>query len=163
MKKIGLLSDTHSHIDDKMIRFLESVDEIWHVGDIGDFKVIEILRGIAPVKAVFGNIDSNELRQEFSEVEQFTIEKVPVFMTHIGGYPDKYVPGIKAQLIENNVKLFISGHSHILKVIYDKELNCLHINPGASGIYGLHRLRTMVRFNIDNSDIKNLEVWEHKR
>ncbi len=163
MKKIGLLSDTHSHIDDKMLKFLESVDEIWHAGDIGCFRVIEKLKSIAPVKAVFGNIDNNEMRQEFSQVELFDCEYVPVFMTHIGGYPDKYLPGIKAQLIKSNTKLFISGHSHILKVMFDKKLNCLHINPGAAGIYGIHKLRTMVRFGIDNTVIKDLEVWEHKR
>lgn len=163
MVKIGLLSDTHGHLDEKMNNFFKDVDEIWHAGDIGNLKLIDELRGIKKIRAVYGNIDNHELRQEIPKVLVFQIEKVKVIITHIGGYPKHYSPGIKAILKENKPQLFISGHSHILKVIYDKELDLLHINPGASGVQGFHKLRTMVRFTIDKNQIKDLEIWEYKR
>lgn len=163
MRKIGLLSDTHSYLDDPMKKFLASVDEIWHAGDVGNLAVIEGLKDIAPLRVVFGNIDNNQLRQEFNKIEHFKVEDIPVLMTHIGGYPQKYAPGISQAIKSNGVKLFVSGHSHILKVIFDKKLDCLHINPGAAGIYGQHSVRTMVRFSISESKIHDLEVWEQSR
>jgi len=163
MIKIGLLSDTHSYIDDKMLVFLEKVDEIWHAGDIGSYEVIERLNNVAKVRAVYGNIDNNIIRQEFNANEVFNLEDIPVYMTHIGGYPDRYAPRVKNKIIKERSKIFISGHSHILKVIYDKKLNCLHLNPGAAGKSGFHTVRTMIRFEIDNTNIQNLEIWEHKR
>lgn len=163
MVKIGLLSDTHGHLDEKMLNFLNDANEIWHAGDIGNNSLTDELKKIKPVRAVYGNIDNNELRMEFSEVLIFTIENVKVVITHIGGYPKSYAPGIKKLLITEKPQLFISGHSHILRVIYDKDLECLHINPGAAGIQGFHKLRTMVRFTIDDTKIKDLEIWEYKR
>lgn len=163
MKRIGLLSDTHSHMDEKMKQFLSGLDEIWHAGDIGNFEVIDELKKIAPLRCVYGNIDNYKIRQEYSEKEIFQVEKVNVLMTHIGGYPKKYAPGILSLIKNHNIDLFISGHSHILKVIFDKNSDCLHINPGACGIQGLHRVRTMVRFSVSNSKIENLEIWESNR
>ena len=163
MIKIGLLSDTHGHIDDKMINFLKSVDEIWHAGDIGNIEILEKLAKNRPVRAVYGNIDNHKLRQEYHKFAIFNVESVKVIMTHIGGYPKRYAPGVRKLLLEEQPKIFISGHSHILKVIYDKDLELLHINPGAAGVEGFHILRTMVRFTIDDDDIKDLEIWEYKR
>lgn len=163
MIKIGLLSDTHSYIDKNMLEFLSPVDEIWHAGDIGSYDVIEQLDMVAKVRAVYGNIDNNFIRQEYNKAEIFDIENTSVLMTHIGGYPDRYAPGIRNKIISEQSKIFISGHSHILKIIYDKKLNCLHLNPGSAGKSGFHRVRTMIRFEINNSDIRNLEIWEHPR
>lgn len=163
MIKIGLLSDTHSHIDEKMLTFFSGVDEIWHAGDIGSLEVADKLSKLTKTRCVFGNIDDHRIRQEFNNTEIFEIENISVFITHIGGYPQKYAPGILQQLKQNGTKLFISGHSHILKVIFDKKLECLHINPGAAGIQGMHHVRTMVRFSISGDKIENLEIWEHPR
>ncbi|MDA3894088.1 MAG: metallophosphoesterase family protein [Salinivirgaceae bacterium] len=163
MVKIGLLSDTHGHLDEKMLNFFKSVDEIWHAGDIGNIELIDKLKHFKKVRAVTGNIDNHLLRQDYQEISIFTIEKLKVVMTHIGGYPPKYDAGMKILLRKERPGLFISGHSHILKVIFDKELNLLHINPGAAGIQGFHLLRTMVRFEITDGIMKNLEVWEFKR
>jgi len=163
MTRIGLLSDTHGHLDDKMLGFLADVDEIWHAGDIGTLSLLNELRAFKPIRAVYGNIDATEIRQECPEVSIFTIEKIKVVITHIGGYPKHYVQGIKQLFVKEKPQLFITGHSHILRVIYDKELECLHINPGAAGIQGFHKLRTMVRFTIDDANIKELEIWEYKR
>ena len=163
MTKIGLLSDTHSHIDDKILNFFNNVDEIWHVGDIGSWEVVDKLKSIKPLRAVYGNIDGPEFRQEFEGALIFKCENVQIVMTHIGGYPGKYEKGIKQILKENPVKLFISGHSHILKVIYDKELDLLHINPGAAGMSGIHQVRTAIRFSIDKDKISNLEILELER
>lgn len=163
MKKIGLLSDTHSHIDNKILDFFKDVDEIWHVGDIGSWEVVDKLKAIKPFKAVYGNIDGTKFRQEFELALKFKCENVDVLMIHIGGYPGKYEKGIKQMLKENPIKLFISGHSHILKVIYDKELDLLHINPGAAGKFGPHIVRTAVRFIIDNEKISNLAILELER
>jgi len=160
MTKIGLLSDTHSYIDDKILEFFKEVDEIWHVGDIGDIEVLNRLKAIKPVRAVYGNIDGQELRYELQEILIFKIEKVKVLMIHIGGYPKKYAKGIKQILREEKPQLFITGHSHILKVMYDKELDVLYINPGAAGKSGFHRVRTAMRFVIDNDKIKDLEILE---
>jgi len=163
MTKIGLLSDTHSHLDDKILAFFKDVDEIWHVGDIGNWEVVEKLKSIKPLRAVYGNIDGTDFRQEFKLVENFSCENIRVLMIHIGGYPGKYAKGIKQFLKENRVKLFISGHSHILKVMHDKKLDVLHINPGAAGLSGFHKVRTAIRFSIDKDKISNLEILELER
>ncbi len=163
MKKIALLSDTHSYIDDKIIDFIKSVDEIWHAGDIGNMEVLEQLKRIKPTRAVYGNIDGFELRNELAESLLFDCENVKVFITHIGGYPKKYAKGIKAILRELKPQLFIAGHSHILKVMYDKELELLYMNPGAAGKSGFHKVRTALRFTVENDKIKDLEILELKR
>ena len=160
MKKIGLLSDTHSCWDEKYRKYFEDCDEIWHAGDIGTLDVTDKLSEIAPVRAVFGNIDSHDIRREFSETLRFKCEDVDVLMKHIGGYPGRYDPSVRGMLFVRPPKLFISGHSHLLKVMYDKTLGCLHINPGAAGKYGFHKVRTLVRFVIDRDQIRDLEVIE---
>jgi len=163
MTKILLLSDTHSHIDDAILKYVQTVDEVWHAGDIGDIKVTDAIEAIKPLRAVYGNIDNQEIRQAFPEVQNFTVEDVKVWMTHIGGYPGRYSAGIAKQLDIEKPKLFISGHSHILKVIQDKKRQILHMNPGAVGKSGFHQVRTMLRFDIDKDTIKNLEVIEWNR
>lgn len=164
MRKILLLSDTHSYIDDRILEYASQADEVWHAGDIGDIKVSEILKKTVPVfKAVYGNIDGTEIRKEFPLNLRFFCEKVDVWMTHIGGYPGKYAPIIREEIKLNPPKLFICGHSHILKVMNDKKLHLLHMNPGAIGIYGFHKVRTMLRFEINQETIQNLEVIEFTR
>lgn len=160
MKKILLLSDTHSFIDDQILKFVKQADEVWHAGDIGSIDVIDTIRNHKPVRAVYGNIDDYKIRLEFPLDLRFTIEDVSVWMTHIGGYPNKYDLRIKGEITENPPKVFICGHSHILKVIFDKKLNLLHINPGAAGKHGFHSIRTMVRFEISDGNISNLEIIE---
>ena len=160
MKKIGLLSDTHAYWDDKFGHYFADCDEIWHAGDIGSEEVLRRLEKIKPVRAVCGNIDGYLLRLECPEKLRFRIEDVDVFMTHIGGYPGKYNPALKSELCADPPKLFVCGHSHILKVMYDKSLNMLCINPGAAGKFGFHQIRTLLRFVIDGNDIKDLEVIE---
>jgi putative phosphoesterase len=163
MKKILLLSDTHGHIDDDIIKYVKQADEVWHVGDIGNLKVTDTIKALKPIRAVYGNIDDDKARIEFPEHDRFLCEHVDVWITHIGGYPNKYDMRVKNDIIKNPPKLFISGHSHILKVMYDKKLNLLHMNPGAVGKYGLHKVRTMLRFTIDGEKIDNLEVIEFKK
>ena len=160
MKKILLLSDTHSHIDDRIIFYAEQADEIWHAGDIGLISVTDALKKIKPLKAVFGNIDDHEVRKEFPLNQRFFCEGVDVWITHIGGYPGKYSPAIREEIKKNPPKLFICGHSHILKVMNDKTLNLLHMNPGAAGKHGFHKKRTMLRFKIEDERIFDLEVIE---
>jgi putative phosphoesterase len=160
MKKIGLLSDTHGYWDTKYETYFGSCDEIWHAGDIGSLDVAVNLSTIKPLRAVYGNIDGQPLRQQFPKTLHFKVEEVSVMMTHIGGYPHRYEPSIRKELFETRPQLFIAGHSHILKVIYDKTLECLHINPGAAGKYGFHVVRTLIRFVIDGKAIKDLEVIE---
>lgn len=160
MKQIGLLSDTHSYWDERFNQYFADCDEIWHAGDIGSLEVIERLSKICPVRAVYGNIDGQNIRTVFPEVNRFTIENTTVLMKHIGGYPGKYDKSVKHLLLEEPPQLFISGHSHILKVLFDKKLNLLHINPGAAGKYGFHTIRTIVRFKIDNGNFTDLEVIE---
>ena len=160
MRRIGLLSDTHGYWDERYLTYFKECDEIWHAGDIGTTEIIEKLSAFRPVRAVYGNIDGKELRFQFPEVNRFRIEGVEVLIKHIGGYPGKYDPSIRAQLFVNPPQLFISGHSHILKVKYDQTLNMLHINPGAAGIQGFHKVRTLIRFTIDGTDFTNLEVIE---
>lgn len=161
MKRIGILSDTHSCWDDRFETHFKDCDEIWHAGDVGDISVIARLEEICPVvRAVHGNIDNGIVRRRCREVERFEVEGVGVLMTHIGGYPGRYAPGVRRMIIEYRSGLFISGHSHILKVMYDKELDCLHINPGASGHHGWQKERTLVRLVIDNGTMRDLEVIE---
>ncbi len=160
MTKIGLLSDTHNFLDERIFIHFDSCDEIWHAGDIGSLTVTDALSEFKPLRAVYGNIDGVELRRMFPLHNRFQCEDVDVWLTHIGGYPGKYAPEVRAELFINPPQLFISGHSHILKVQYDKKLNLLHINPGAAGKYGFHTIRTLVRFEIDGKNIQNLEVIE---
>ena len=163
MKKILLISDTHGYIDEKIVKYANKVDEIWHAGDIGDISVSDKLKKIKPLRAVYGNIDDQKIRAEFPLHNRFICEKVNVWITHIGGYPKRYNPKILKELKSNPPDLFISGHSHILKVINDKQLDLLHINPGAIGKHGLHRVRTMIQFEINGKKIENLSVIEFKR
>lgn len=160
MKKILLLSDTHSHIDDTILKYARLADEVWHAGDIGDLNVTDQLAKLKPLRAVYGNIDDDKARLEFPLHNRFMCEGVDVWITHIGGYPGKYSPPIRAELTANPPKLFICGHSHILKVMFDKKLNLLHMNPGAAGISGFHTVRTMLRFVIDGDKVKELEIIE---
>lgn len=158
--KILLLSDTHGYIDTQMLKFVTQADEVWHAGDIGNLAVTDTIKELKPLRAVYGNIDGTDVRKEFPLNQLFSIENISVIMTHIGGYPNKYEKRVELLLKEKKPKLFISGHSHILKVMYDKKMQLLHINPGAAGKYGFHKIRTMVRFEITNSEIKNLEIIE---
>ena len=160
MKKILLLSDTHSYIDDQMIKYIKQADEVWHAGDIGDINVTDTIQKHTILRAVYGNIDDKDVKNSFPLDAKFTIENVTVWMTHIGGYPKRYYHRIRDDINKNPPKLFITGHSHILKVMFDKKLKLLHMNPGAVGKYGIHKVRTMLRFEIDNTEIKNLEIIE---
>ena len=163
MTKILLLSDTHGFIDDKIIKYVKQADEVWHAGDIGDLKVTDAIKKIKPLRAVYGNIDDAKARTEFPLNNRFLCEEVDVLITHIGGYPGRYSPAIKDEIYSKPPQLFISGHSHILKVMNDKKIGLLHMNPGAAGKHGLHQVRTMLRFEIDGRKIQNLEVIEFKR
>ena len=160
MKRILLLSDTHGHLDDRIKKYAAEADELWHAGDIGSTAVSDELQKIKPLKAVFGNIDGAEIRKEFPLNARFMCEEVEVWITHIGGYPGRYSPAVKEEIQNNPPKIFISGHSHILKVMPDKKLDLLHMNPGAAGKQGFHQMRTMLRFKIDGAEIKDLEVIE---
>ncbi len=160
MTKILLLSDTHSHIDATILKYINLADEVWHAGDIGNLLVTDQIKKIKPLRGVFGNIDDDVARMEFPLHNRFMCENVDVWITHIGGYPEKYNPNIREELSLNPPKLFICGHSHILKVIFDKKNNFLHMNPGAAGISGFHQVRTMLRFVIDGDKIKDLEIVE---
>ncbi|WP_375236245.1 metallophosphoesterase family protein [Winogradskyella sp.] len=163
MKKILLLSDTHSHIDENILKYVKLADEVWHAGDIGDLKVTDAIKKLKPLKAVYGNIDDAKARAEYPEHNRFMCEDVDVWITHIGGYPPRYNNRVRERLKQNPPRLFICGHSHILKVMPDKKLNVLHMNPGAVGIHGFHKVRTMLRFTIDGKKIDNLEVIEFQR
>lgn len=160
MKKILLLSDTHSYIDDQMLKFVRQADEVWHAGDIGNIVVTDTLKSHKPLRAVYGNIDDKNARAEFPLDLDFTLEGVRVLMTHIGGYPGKYNPRVQKALATVSPNLFICGHSHILKVQYDQKRSLLHLNPGAAGKHGFHKVRTMLRFELDAGEIKNLEIIE---
>lgn len=160
MTQIGILSDTHSCWDDRYSIHFAKCDEIWHAGDIGCLDTLRRLQAIAPVKAVRGNIDHGPILRECPEIQSFTVEDVKVWMTHIGGYPGHYAPGVRRMMIDARPKLMIAGHSHILKVMYDQELNLLHINPGAAGYQGWQKERTLVRLKIDGDKISDLEVIE---
>lgn len=162
MKRIGLLSDTHNYWDDKYEKYFADCDEIWHAGDIGTLELAQRFESYKPFRAVYGNIDDFKTRAVYPEIQRFTLEEVDTLMIHIGGYPGRYEPKIRQIMRTNPPKLFISGHSHILKVIYDKTFNCLHINPGAAGKYGFHKVRTLVRFTLDKGNISDLDVIELK-
>lgn len=160
MTKILLLSDTHSYIDDAILKYVKQADEVWHAGDIGDLSVTDAIKTLTPLRAVYGNIDDAKARVEFPENNRFMCEDIDVWMTHIGGYPPKYNIRIRELIRENPPRIFICGHSHILKVIPDKRFNLIHMNPGAVGKHGFHKVRTMLRFTIDGKKIENLEVIE---
>ncbi len=174
MKRIGLISDTHGWLDEKVFEYFKDCDEVWHAGDFGSMELVDQLRckwpdlpfgqsdrgGQTRLKGVYGNIDGNEIRSIYPEQLVFMCEEVKVMMRHIGGSPPRYNPETKKQLAIHKPQLFISGHSHILKVIYDDKINCLHMNPGAAGKQGWHKVRTIIRFVIDLKDMKNCEVIE---
>jgi putative phosphoesterase len=160
MTKIGLISDTHSYLDDAVFKYFDDRDEIWHAGDFGNLELLDQLAAFKPLRGVYGNIDGKEVREVFPEHLKFKCEDVDVWMTHIGGYPDRYSPKVKNEIYTKPPGLFISGHSHILKVIFDKKINCLHINPGAAGKQGWHKKRTLVRFCISENKIHTLDVIE---
>ena len=164
MKRIGILSDTHSCWDDRFAKHFAGCDEIWHAGDIGCLDTLQRLRAVAPVvRAVRGNVDHGPVARACPEVLSFTVEEVPVWMTHIGGYPGRYAPGVRRMLIGERPRIMVAGHSHILKVQYDPELDLLHINPGAAGYQGWQKVRTLVRLVIDGPGIRDLEVIELAR
>ncbi|WP_127139128.1 metallophosphoesterase family protein [Flagellimonas oceanensis] len=160
MTKILLLSDTHGHMDKTILKYAAQADEIWHAGDIGSLSVTDQLEAIKPVKGVHGNIDDHVIQKEFPENNRFMCEGVDVWITHIGGYPNRYNVRVRDEIRSNPPKLFICGHSHILKVMHDKKLGLLHMNPGACGKHGFHQIRTMLRFVIDGDKISDLEVIE---
>jgi putative phosphoesterase len=160
MTRIGLISDTHGYLDNSLFEYFKNCDEIWHAGDIGSLEISKRLEQFKPLKAVYGNIDGQDIRAIYPENHRFFCEELDVWITHTGGYPSNYDRSVRKEITGNPPGLFISGHSHILKVIFDKKLNLLHINPGAAGKAGLHRTRTAVRFIIDKKEIKDLEVIE---
>ena len=160
MTKIGLLSDTHGWLNPKVYEFFKDCDEIWHAGDIGDYDITIELSAFKKLRAVFGNIDDWEIRADFPQFQIFKVEDMKVVMTHIGGYPNNYAPGIKQLLLEEKPDIFISGHSHILKVMRDSQLELLHLNPGAAGLKGFHKKVTMLRFQIDGKEASNLDIYE---
>lgn len=163
MKNILLLSDTHGYLGDEMIRHAEKADEIWHAGDIGAIHVSDELKKYSTFRAVYGNIDDAMIRTEFPLHNRFMCEQVDVWITHIGGYPPRYVPEVRDELKKNPPKLYITGHSHILKVMPDPKLDLLHMNPGAIGKHGFHHVRTMLKFSIDEDRIFDLNVIEYSR
>lgn len=160
MKQIGLLSDTHNYLDEAVFKHFAACDEIWHAGDFGTAAIADALKAFKPLRGVYGNIDGQDIRTEYPEKLVFTCEAVKVCMIHIGGHPARYAPGVRDILLKEKPQLFISGHSHILKVQFDPKLNCLHMNPGAAGKQGWHKVRTLIRFAIDGADINNCEVIE---
>lgn len=162
MTRIGLISDTHGYLDEAVFEHVRNCNEIWHAGDFGDLSLAEKLtkRSGLPVRGVFGNIDGRDIRSIYPEKLHFFCEEVPVFMQHIGGYPGRYAPGVRNEIISHHSRIFISGHSHILKIMYDETLQCLHLNPGAAGKQGWHKIRTLIRFVIDGKDIRDCEVIE---
>lgn len=158
--KIGLLSDTHGYFDERIYGYFKDCDEIWHAGDWGSSDVVDKLLNFKPLRAVWGNIDGHEIRKIFPQHNRFRLEDMNVWITHIGGYPGKYDPLVCPDIYKNPPDLFITGHSHILKVMYDKKLKLLHINPGAAGKYGFHKVQTLVRFTLSNQKVTDLEVIE---
>jgi len=163
MRRIGLLSDTHAYINPKIFEFFGECDEIWHAGDIGNAHTLEMLESFKPVRAVFGNIDGQDVRLRCPLEQLFFCEQLKVYMIHIGGYPGRYNPHALKTIREQKPGLFISGHSHILKVIWDKKNELLHMNPGAAGKSGLHQVVTLLRFSVDGKNIKDLEIFEAAR
>ena len=163
MKRIGLLSDTHSFWDPKYLEYFEECDEIWHAGDIGSMEVVRKLSAFRPFRAVYGNCDGGDIRKMFGEKLRWRCEDAEVLMTHIGGYPRHYDPRAVQKIQSVHPKLFIAGHSHILKVIYDPVYDLLHVNPGAAGEFGFHKVRTAVRLTIDGAEMRDMEVGEWPR
>lgn len=163
MERILLLSDTHGYMDENILKYVKTVDQVWHAGDIGDFNVTRAIEEIRPLKSVYGNIDDYKIRATYPEHQRFSLEGLDIWITHIGGYPGRYDRRVKPEIFNNTPDIFISGHSHILKVMRDQELNLMHLNPGAIGKHGLHKVRTMLRFNLDKGEIKDMEVIEFKR
>ncbi|MEX8546948.1 MAG: metallophosphoesterase [Mucilaginibacter sp.] len=160
MKKIGLISDTHGYLDPAVFKHFDAVDEIWHAGDFGNIALADELAAFKPLRGVFGNIDGKDVRAVYPQNLRFFCEETDVWMTHIGGYPDKYNAAVKPEIYANPPALFIAGHSHILKVMFDKKINCLHLNPGAAGKQGWHKTRTLLRFSVSKKRIHDLEVIE---
>ncbi len=160
MKRIGLISDTHGFLDDAVFKHFEQCDEIWHAGDFGNIELADKLAAFKPLRGVFGNIDGKDIRTVYPEHLRFKCEDVDVWMTHIGGYPDHYSPQVRNLIYKDPPKMFISGHSHILKVIYDKKIGTLHLNPGAAGKQGWHKIRSLLRFSISDEKIHTLEAIE---
>ncbi|MCM1290646.1 MAG: metallophosphatase family protein [Prevotella sp.] len=160
MKKIGILSDTHGYWDDRYAYYFKGCDEIWHAGDVGDISILEKLSDIAIVRGVCGNVDHGVVRRQLKELEIFEVEGIRVLLTHIGGYPGKWSPGMKNLLRDNKINLMVDGHSHILKVMYDRNLRLLHINPGAAGQQGWQQVRTLVILTIDGNEMKECQVIE---
>jgi len=160
MIRIGLISDTHGFLDERVFKHFEHCDEIWHAGDFGTIEVADRLAAFKPLRGVYGNIDGKELRQTFPESLRFNCEGMDVWIIHIGGYPDRYSIQVRKEIYSNPPGLFICGHSHILKVIFDKKINCLHLNPGAAGKQGWHKTRTLMRFSIAEGKVKDMEVIE---
>ncbi len=160
MKKIGLISDTHGYLDPAVFKHFDAVDEVWHAGDFGNIALADELAAFKPLRGVFGNIDGKDVRAVYPQNLRFFCEEVDVWMTHIGGYPDKYNAAVKPEIYTNPPALFIAGHSHILKVMFDKKINCLHLNPGAAGKQGWHKTRTLLRFSISEKRVHDLEVIE---
>ncbi|WP_078832178.1 metallophosphoesterase family protein [Sediminibacterium ginsengisoli] len=160
MMKIGLISDTHSFLDEAVFSHFSDCDEIWHAGDFGDMQVADALRAFKPLRGVYGNIDDREIRNEYPELLEWKCEAVSVMMLHIGGYPPRYNTQAKKLIRERKPQLFISGHSHILRVMYDPAVECLYMNPGAAGRQGWHTMRTLIRFVIDGKDIRDCRIIE---
>lgn len=160
MKRIGIISDTHNYLDEAVFKHFEQCDEIWHAGDFGSIEIADKLKAFKPLKGVYGNIDGQDIRSIYPEKLRWKCEGVEVMMIHIGGYPPRYNPAVKKELSSAPTQLFISGHSHILKIMYDDALQCLHINPGAAGNQGWHKVKTLVRLTIDGKDMKDCEVIE---
>lgn len=160
MLKIGLISDTHGYLDDAVFKHFDQCDEIWHAGDFGNATLANQLKNFKPLKGVYGNIDGQDIRSDYPLLLHWQSEDVKVLMTHIGGYPPKYNPASKPLILQHKPHLFISGHSHILKIMFDEKINCLHINPGAAGKHGWHKIRTLIRLTIDGTNMKNCEVIE---
>ena len=158
--RVGLISDTHSFLDSQVLENVKSCDEIWHAGDFGDIQVAKGLALLKPLRGVYGNIDGKDIRLEYPEDLRFQVEGVDIFMTHIGGYPGRYQKRIFELMKTDPPQLFICGHSHILKIIYDKKFKVLHMNPGACGQQGFHQIRTMIRFSLDEGKIHSVEVIE---
>jgi putative phosphoesterase len=163
LKRIGLISDTHGFLDDAVFRHFEKCDEIWHAGDFGDRSLSDRLADFRPLTGVFGNIDGYDIRSIHPEFRCWSCEDLKVLMIHIGGYPGRYAPKARILLHEHRPGLFITGHSHILKVMHDPRLGCLHMNPGAAGKQGWHKVRTLIRFTVEGSDIRDCEVVEMAR
>lgn len=160
MTRIGLISDTHGYLDEAVFKHFENCDEIWHAGDFGSLELANRLAAKKPLKGVYGNIDDTTIQNIYPENLFFQCEEVNVFMTHIGGYPPRYNGRVKPLIIEHKPQLFIAGHSHILKVIYDDKLQCLHINPGAAGNQGWHKVRTIITLVVDGKNMKDCKVIE---